>query len=439
MARQTVLLYPLVAATILAGVMVGIFLGTKLVAERDGAEGSDVAASEVASEAESAIFMMGDGMGQAHRDAIQLATVGAYGRLEMDKLPVEGMVGTNAADPDELVTDSAAGATSFATGVKTSNDAIGVDAEGREVANIAERAKAAGKSVGLVTTSQITDASPAAFASHVGDRTQQSEIARQYLEETELDVILGGGKNLWYPPGADDIQPGGRSANAVKGARGSEGNLVARARELGYDYVTNQDELEQASGEKVLGLFANEKMFQPGPEGEGAYELSVPLSVMTRKAIELLSRDPQGYFLFVEEEATDAMSHHNNAPLTIEAGQALDEAVGVARRLADEKTLLVVTADHECGGLVIERSDLPTLPDESGGNQGNDEADISVEDGPFDVVDADYEFVMDWTTTGHTAVDVPLTAQGPGATLLTGNHENTEVHDAIADALGVER
>jgi alkaline phosphatase len=160
---------------------------------------------------------------------------------------------------------------------------------------------------------------------------------------------------------------------------------------------------------------------------------------MTRKAIELLSRDPQGYFLFVEEEATDAMSHNNNATLAIEAGRALDEAVGVASRSADERTLLVVTAEHECGGLTIERPDLPAFPDESGGNESDDNADISVEDGPFDVANADYEFVVDWTTTGHTTVDVPLTAQGPGAALLTGNLENTEVHDAIAEALGVER
>jgi alkaline phosphatase len=264
-ARQTVILHPLIAATILAGVMVGV-LGTYLVAERDEAEGS----GDMASEAESAIFVMGDGMGQAHRDAILLATVGPYGRLEMDKLPVEGMVDTNTTDPDEIVTDSAAGATSFATGVKTHNGAIGVDEEGREVATIVERAKAAGKSVGLVTTSQLTDASPAAFASHVEDRARQSQIARQYIEETEVDVILGGGKVHWYPPGANDVQPGGRSVNAVEGARGSKGNLVMRATDLGYEYVTNPEELEQVDGEKVLALFANEKMFQPGSEGGGA-------------------------------------------------------------------------------------------------------------------------------------------------------------------------
>jgi alkaline phosphatase len=104
-------------------------------------------------QAKNTIFMMGDGMGQAHRDAIQLATGGPYDRLRMDELPYGGMVGTNAADPETFVTDSAAGVTSYATGVKTYNGALGVDENGEEVATVVERAKAAGKSVGLVTTS----------------------------------------------------------------------------------------------------------------------------------------------------------------------------------------------------------------------------------------------------------------------------------------------
>src|SRR3712207_2112084 len=210
--------------------------------------------------------MMGDGMGQAQRDAIQLATVGAYGRLEMDKLPYEGMVGTNSVDPETLVTDSAAGATSPATGVKTYNGAIGVDENGEAVTTIIERAKAAGKSVGLVTTAQVTDASPAAFAAHVEDRSQQSEIARQFIEETRVDVILGGGEDRWYPPGNPGAYPDNPPEDPSEQSRSDRGNLVDRAKELGYEYVTNQQEPEAAEGRKVLGLFANEEMFQQRPE-----------------------------------------------------------------------------------------------------------------------------------------------------------------------------
>ncbi len=389
-------------------------------------------------QAKNAIFVMGDGMGPAHRDAIQLATVGAHDRLRMDELPYQGMLGTNAADPDELVTDSAAGATSFASGIKTYNGAIGVDVNGDPVPTIVERAKAAGKSVGLVTTSQVTDASPAAFGAHVEDRDEQSEIARQFIEETKVDVILGGGEDRWYPPGNPGAYPDNPPEDPTEESSSDRGNLVERAEGLGYEYVTNQDELEAANGKKVLGLFANEEMFQQNPEGEGdVYEPTVPLPVMAQKAIELLKRDPQGFFLFVEEEAIDEMSHNNNAPLTLKSGQALDEAVGVADGFAGRRTLLVVTADHECGGLTIEGLDDPEFPDESGGNEGDENANLSVEDGPFAVADSDYRFVMDWTTTGHTAVDMPLTAAGPGAKRLTGNYENTRVHDVMVRTLGL--
>ena len=99
----------------------------------------------------------------------------------------------------------------------------------------------------------------------------------------------------------------------------------------------------------------------------------------------------------------------------------------------DKKTLQIVTADHECGGLTVEE---PSSSDESGDEiAGN----ISGEDGPFEVANSDHRFFMDWTTTGHTGVDVPLTAKGPGSGRLTGNHENTEVYRAMAVALGVTR
>jgi alkaline phosphatase len=424
------------AAAVVFAIVLAVVLASASMVERGEAKKKPGGS---AGKAKSAIFMMGDGMGQAHRDAIQLATVGAYDRLEMDKLPVEGMVGTNAADPRTFVTDSAAGATSFASGVKTYNGAIGVDQDGEVVPTIIERAKAAGKSVGLVTTAQVTDASPAAFAAHAEDRGQGSEIARQYIEETKVDVILGGGEDYWYPEGVEGAFPDNPPEEE---SQGTEGNLVERAKELGYEYVTDQERLEGANDSKVLGLFANEEMFQHNPEGQGdVYEPTVPLPVMTQKAIELLSRNPQGFFLFVEEEAIDQMSHSNNAPLLIKSGEALDEAVATSRTFtdSDEKTLLIVTADHECGGLTIERPSNPRNPDESGGNEGNPNANLSVEDGPFAVADSDYQFIMDWTTTGHTAVDVPLMAEGPGAGRLTGNYENTKVYDVMAKTLGVAK
>ena len=174
MQRRLVALF---GAAMLAAALAAL-LGSSVFAGRGEAEDGQKGAARTTGSAKNVIFMMGDGMGPAHRDAIQLATVGAYDRLAMDRLPIGGMVGTNSADPETFVTDSPAAATSLATGVKTYNGAIGVDVKGNEVPNMVEQAQAAGKSVGLVTTSQVTDASPAGFAAHVEDRSQQSEKAR---------------------------------------------------------------------------------------------------------------------------------------------------------------------------------------------------------------------------------------------------------------------
>lgn len=393
--------------------------------------------------AKNVIFMMGDGMGPNQRDAIQLATVGAYDRLVMDSLPFEGMVGTNSVEstePETFVTDSAAAATAMASGVKTFNGAVGVDPDGNTVPTVLEQAKAAGKSVGLVTTSQVTDASPASFASHVEDRDEQSEIARQYIEESQPDIILGGGEDFWYPEGDEGAYPDKKSEDDEEVSQSDKGNLVEQAQQAGYQYVTNADELQAADGTKILGLFANEEMFQQFPEGEGdEYNPVVPLPDMTQKAIDVLSQNPNGFFLFVEEEAIDEMGHANNSKLTIKSGQALDDAASLAKDYADQTgdTQLIVTADHECCGLVVEGPDDPEFPDESGGHEKDENANVSTEDGPFPVTNSDYEFIMDWTTTGHTAVDVPLTATGPGAESLVGNYENTHIYNVMAESLGV--
>lgn len=292
-----------------------------------------------------------------------------------------------------------------------------------------EQAKKAGKSVGLVTTSQVTDATPAAFAAHVRDRDEESEIARQYLEESRPDVILGGGEDYWYPEGTPGAIPDDPPAEA---SRGSEGNLVEKARDLGYEHVSDVEGLEAAEGPKLLGLFANEEMWRATPEGEGAvYDPAVPLPQMARKAIEVLSRDEQGFFLVVEEEAIDGMGHANNAELTLASGKRLDQAVGIAKDYAEEHpdTLLVTAADHETGGMSIDAVARPDLlePPDSG------------EDGPFQVAGSEDEFVVDWTTSGHTAAEVPVTAVGPGAAGVEGVHENTHLYDVIREALALER
>ncbi len=395
-------------------------------------------------EARSAILLIGDGMGQAHRLAGQLLSAGRGGRMAMDRLPHAGVLNTLSADPALFVTDSAAAATALATGVKTSNGAIAIDLDGRPRPTVLELAKRAGKSVGLVTTCQITDATPAAFAAHVPHRSDQSEIARQYLEESGVDVILGGGAAHWLPVGAPPLFPIDPDAPgaAAERSRGASGDLIQRAGDLGYAFVTTGPELAEAAREsrldRLLGLFANQELFRQRPEGEGdAYDPPVTLAEMTSAAIRVLARNPAGFFLMVEESAIDRMAHRNNAALTLKGVLELDLAVQVALEHAAEagETLVAVTADHECGGLAIAGSDDPPYPYEPGG--GLLDAALAGEDGPFPVLGTDQGFVMGWATTGHTASAVPVTAIGPGAERLDGVFENTHLFEVVADTLGV--
>ena len=376
--------------------------------------------------ARNVIVLQGDGMATAQRDLIRLVTAGNKqgDELVMNKLQHAGLVHTDPADPEEAVTDSAAAATAFSTGVKTFNGAIGVDAQGRPVRTLLEDARRAGKATGLVTTSQVTDATPAAYAAHVSDRSQQSEIARQYLESSKPDVILGGGEDFWFPAGNPGGQPDHPATDPTEESKGTAGNLVERAQQLGYHYVSTRDGLSKAKGRRVLGLFANEEMFEHREEGDGdLYDPLVPLPEMAKKALDLLSSDRDGLFVLIEEEAIDEMAHENNAGLMIKSGEQLDKTVGVAVEYARRHpgTLIVVQGDHETGGLTIEN---PDTGDESG-------EELSKEDGPFPVKGTNLQVFADWTTGGHTGADTPITASGPGSERFDGVIDNTDVHDAI--------
>ena len=380
--------------------------------------------------ARNVIVLQGDGMGTAQRDLIRLVTKGnRAGRdLVMDKLDHTGLVHTDPKDPNAAVTDSAAAATAFATGVKTYNGAIGVDAKGRTVRTLLEDARRAGKATGLVTTAQVTDATPAAYAAHVKDRGEQSEIARQYLASSKPNVILGGGEDFWYPAGTPGAYPDNPPKDPGEQSKGDRGNLVDRAKALGYKYVTSRAQLRATKGPKVLGLFANEEMFEQHPEGQGdLYKPVVPLPEMASKALKLLSRDRDGFFVLIEEEAIDEMAHSNNAGMVIKSGAALDRTVKVAVDFARKHpgTLIVVQGDHETGGLTIEN---PDTGDESGPAP-------SGEDGPFPVKGSRLQVFADWTTGQHTGADTPITASGPGSAGFDGVIDNTDVHDVIARAM----
>jgi alkaline phosphatase len=359
--------------------------------------------------AKNVILMIGDGMGPVQRQAGRLAN---RRPLTMDTLPIHGVMETSCADPIALVTDSAAAATALATGTKTYNGAIGVGLDGQPLPTILENAKRAGLSAGLITTCQVTDATPAAFGAHVANRTDHSEIARQFITESGVDVILGGGEDFWFPEGTPGAYPDFPENRPNEWSRGTSGNLVERGRLLGYEYASTRAELLQAKSSKILGLFANQELFHQKPEGEGDhYDPEVSLAEMTATAISALSRNQDGFFLMVEEAAIDRMAHQNNTRLAIKGVLELDRAVSVAKAFAEEdgETLIIVTADHECGGLCID-----------------DHAS-----------DLDFRGWMSWATTGHTGVSVPLTALGPGADLLAGEIGNTDLFGALMEAMGL--
>src|SRR4051812_13799187 len=316
--------------------------------------------------ARNVIFINGDGMAAAQREAGRLDRVGFDGALAMDSLPATGLQTTDPRDPKATVTDSAAAATAWATGQKTYNGAISVDPAQNPLLTLGAEAEQAGKSTGIVTTAQVTDATPAAFFSTTTDRSKQSDIAAQYLRVTKPEVILGGGEDWWLPAGTPGAYADTPADDPTEASKGTQGDLIAEAQHAGYQYVSDAASLSVAKGGRLLGLFSNEEMFQQRPEGEGdEYDPVVPLADMTTKALSTLSSDEDGFFLVVEEEGIDEMAHENNGTRMLQAMQSLEKAVEVARDYvaAHPDTLLIVTGDHECGGLTVEGVD-PT--DESG-------------------------------------------------------------------------
>jgi alkaline phosphatase len=350
------------------------------------------------------ILFIGDGMGEAHRAAARWASAGLDGALAMDALPFSGWASTTAADGS--VTDSAAAATAMATGVKTNNGVIGQDPDGNPLSTILERAQLKGMAVGLVTNTQITHATPAAFAAHVENRSMIVEIADQMLA-AGVNVLLGGGEGEFLPASVAGCYP-------EPGKRIDGRDLVAEAITAGYTYVCDAGALstvEPVSTTHLLGLFADEGMVRP---------FSPTLVEMTHVALDVLSQDPDGFFLMVEGGQIDWASHQNNAQDVISDTLGLDDAVSAAMAHPGvaHGALVIVTADHETGGMstVLASSGLPG------------------EDGPFFLPDGT-PFYVNWTSGSHTDVDVPTTAWGQWSFLLSGTYENTHIHDVMRTAL----
>ena len=334
--------------------------------------------SSPTTQAPSIILFIGDGMGPMQRTAATWYSQGITGELFMDSLPFYGQ--TRTASADSLITDSAASATAIATGIKTNNGVIGMDQNLDSVETILEFAESKGMATGLVTTTQLPHATPAAFAAHVQQRNEMTEIARQMME-SGADVLLGGGENYFIPNTELGHYP-------ATGKRTDGINLIEQAIVQGYQYVYDEpglDALDSASVDRVLGLFSDEGMVE---------QYTPSLKKMTQFAIDVLSREPNGFFLMVEGGQIDWRGHINDAMENMTNTLGLDESVnvGINNALSNANVLLIVTADHETGGMSVALTPSGSL----------------TEDGPFTTPDAT-EFYVDWTTLSHTGIDVPTT------------------------------
>ncbi|CAJ1915783.1 Alkaline phosphatase [Aeromonas veronii] len=434
-----------------------------------------------AGDAKNVILFIGDGMGPTVLTATRLFKVGEEGNLEMMKLPRSARIKTFSNDAQ--TTDSAPSMAAYTTGVKMNNEVIAMSSDtkavapgkdvngnktvnncssdnGKPVPTILELAKAAGKAVGAVTTTELTHATPAATYAHICHRDAAYDIAAQAVPGGAgfnqalgdgVDVLMGGGANHWTPYSASN-----------KGGRNDNRDLTAEMKAQGYSYVTTQSELAKVTSGKVLGLFSSKSHldYELDRVAKGAANTQPSLSEMTAKAIDLLSKNSQGYFLMVEGGRIDHALHGTNAKRSLTDAVALDEAVKTALGKVDlNNTLIVVTADHDhtmtINGYSAKGNPVLDLVKNGDGSTQND-----VDGKPFTtlvfgngpnrpdvrpVLTSDQVMANDYlqetgvklTSETHGGGDVMLFADGAGSNRFKGTLDNTKVFGKLREALGL--
>jgi len=315
----------------------------------------------------SIIFIIADGTGIGQYSLSYYAN-GSFAPARFDHV---GLVATHpnhgeCATTCKRVTDSAASGTALSAGIKTYNGAIGVDRDTLAIKTMLEWAEEKGMATGLVATSTVTHATPASFAAHIDSRRKEKEIAKQF-SESEVDVILGGGKKFWPD------------------------SLITAYESRGGQYIKNID-TPLESGKRLLGLFA-EKALPPVHEGRDP-----STTAMARLALSKLEESPNGYFIMIEESQVDWGGHSNSAEYIQGEMASLNELVDFALdyQIEHPEVLVVLTADHECGGVSVHDSQDSNL---------------------------DIRFTSDY----HSANFVPIWATGPGSEVFDAFMDNTEI------------
>ncbi|MGY3923218.1 alkaline phosphatase [Aeromonas jandaei] len=435
-----------------------------------------------AADAKNVILFIGDGMGPTVLTATRLYKVGEEGNLEMMKLARSARIKTFSNDAQ--TTDSAPSMAAYTTGVKMNNEVIAMSSDtkavapgkdangnkginncasdnGKPVPTILELAKAAGKSVGAVTTTELTHATPAATYSHICHRDAAYAIAAQAVPGgagfnqalgSGVDVLMGGGANHWTP----------YNSTSNKGGRADGRDLTAELTAQGYRYVTTRTDLAKVDSGKLIGLFSAKSHldYELDRVAKGAANTQPSLSEMTAKAIDLLSQNSQGYFLMVEGGRIDHALHGTNAKRSLTDAVALDDAVKTALGKVDLKdTLIVVTADHDhtmtINGYSAKGNKVLDLVKNGDGSTQND-----VDGKPFttlvfgngpnrpdvrptltsdQVMADDYlqETGVKLGSETHGGGDVMLFADGAGSSRFKGTLDNTRVFGKLKEALGL--
>lgn len=440
-----------------AGAVVAATAAVVAVTTTAGAFGPDqhVQRAVQGGKAKNVILLVGDGMGDSEITLARDYTVGAAGRLNMDKFPLTGAYTTYAVHADgtpDYVTDSAASGTGWATGVKTVNGRISkTPGSNKAVPTILELAQKGGYATGSVTTSELTDATPAVLASHTTDRSCQGpadmakcptdtiakggpgSIAEQSVNH-KVDVLLGGGKQRF-----DQKVTDGR----YKGL-----TVTEQARKLGYQVVTDDRSLKAAKGDKpVLGLFApgnvptewTGKAAAVGGTDPQRCVTSNPnrpagtpdLAGQTTKAIQLLEakqkrkHSKKGFFLQVEGASIDKQDHAADPCGQIGETAAFDRAVKVARAYAAKHpdTLVVTTADHGHSSQIVP---LEAQPPGLSSTLITDEG---------QQLKVNYSTNPPGKSQEHTGTQVRIAAQGPQAYRVLGVTDQTELFTTLREAL----
>ena len=324
------------------------------------------------------IFMIGDGMSFAQ---VQAAYTDNGNSLVMTTFPYTGMARTYCSD--SKTTDSAAAATAMSTGVKTKKYYVGKDSKGNNIDNILEIVKRSGLSTGVVVTNSVTNATPAGYYGHNINRNNQTQIAADFLN-SDMDVCIGGGLGQF------------------------SSSLRSQIAGKGYEVITstNYNNVISSSSDKILALLADANMPKM-TAGRGDM-----LPDCTTKALEILSKNEKGFFLMVEGSQIDLGGHAREYNYMLTEMLDFDKAVKVAKDFAekDGNTLVIVTGDHETGGLAIYDEDKSYYANSVGTS----------------------------TSAAHSCVPVPIFAYGPGAENFIGFLNNTDYKDKCLKLLGLQ-